>query len=903
MGKWQASAHSPQWSRVDGGETTITMANDPTDPFEKQRNVAELALKQDVLHGVPLEKQPERIDWLGTQLATTSRYHLRTSSGKPVELDRSNFDDAIRMPYLKGIRELTGVASYVSALDRNYPLGTLVVQYAGLVEGLKRVGRNDVDPGEVLGRLVTRNLRRRTSGIEADIAADFRVDTHTPREFIEQVLAHPEVADQIRGALPSRTDESELVDKLGEVEIATQLWDHQRDALAKWIGSDGNGYVNMATATGKTVLGLAAVGYCTDGGSLHPDDTDYLIEWFNEHKGDSISSATDLPTVGTDRVSDVLIVTTDDLLGVQWGRLFREHCNTPPEFTRVVDQTISLPWGDIDIRSAGSLDDVPPADYRLAIFDEVHNYGSEGGWGEHLIRFIDSSCPVLALTGSVSDSIERRFRSADAEFPCVWRYTHEEALADGVIPDFEWTLWYAPVDTERSSTLPALREAASLVDMYVEWDGRTYELDASTDEVRSLPGDISQDLWGEFETPTALGRALKAAGEDDCAPTETLDDLASALSNRRTLWWNLRNDLSTVVDLTTEAMAANKPTLVLTRSYAEADEIYKLLKETLDDVQIEKLESGEEGSVHDKRITRFDSWDTDQKVLIGPGDRIGTGNDIQSVEVGINLARSGSGMSSSLIQRLGRLLRRAGEKDGVEFYHLLGVPPTDAVSPMDGEQFVRNAAGFFAQTNTPDRDDGMAKVPGVTVAPTATESIVTLEAFGARALSDDAEVDGFEAAYVDAIEAADGAAPVVDTPWYDGLFDAAVTAPSTEVLTGEGVAGDGTDTRTEDDDGSETTDPDDGPHLATSTDESDDTPLVVTVVSESGTAVYKAFVSVVGDGAAAHGRTNLGGKAGFDLAAEKRCTIAVRHPDYRVTTDTVAIETEPRDITVTVREC
>lgn len=880
------------------------MANDPNDPFEKQRNVAAMALKQDLLHGVPPEKQPERIDWLGKIIASTHSYPLRMSSGKPVEITRDNFDDAMRTPYLTGIRELTGVPSYTSALDRHYPLGPLVVQYAQLVEGLKRVGRDDVDPGEVLGRLVARNLRRRTSGVEAGIAADFRVDTHTPREFIEQVLAHPELADSVRDALPIGADERALVDQLGEVEIATPLWAHQREGLARWLAAGGNGYVNMATATGKTVLGLAAVGYCTDGGSLHPDDTDHLVEWFDEHTGSPVSSATDLPVVGSGRASDVLIVTTDDLLGVQWGRLFREHCNTPPEFTRVVDQTISLPWGDIDIRSARSLDGVDPDDYRLAIFDEVHNYASGGGWGEHLVRFIDSSCPVLALTGSVSDAIERRFRSADAEFPCVSEYTHEQALADGVIPDFEWTLWYAPVDTERSSTLPTLREAAALVDTYVEWDGRTYELDASTDEVRSLPGGTSQNLWGQFETPTALGRALKAAGDDDSAPTEALDELASALTNRRTLWWNLRNDLSSVVDLTTEAMASNKPTLVLTRSYAEADEIYKLLHESLNGVQIQKLESGEEGSVHDDRITTFDGWDTDRKVLIGPGDRIGTGNDIQSVEVGINLARPGSGMSSSLIQRLGRLLRRAGDKDGVEFYHLLGVPPVDAISPMDGEQFVRNAAGFFAQTNTPDRDDGMAKVPGVTVAPTAAESIVALEAFGARALSDDdAEVDGFEAAYVDAIEAADGTAPVVDTSWYDGLFDTSVTAPSAGVLSGEGVAADGADTRTEDDDGRETTSPDDGPTPATDTDEPDGPPLVVTVVSESGTAVFEAFVSVVGDGGASHGRTNLGGKVGFDLAAVTRCTIAVRHPDYRVTTDTVAIETEPTDVTVTVREC
>ena len=36
------------------------------------------------------------------------------------------------------------------------------------------------------------------------------------------------------------------------------LWNHQKTALEAWLGSGGKGVLEMATATGKTMVGLAA---------------------------------------------------------------------------------------------------------------------------------------------------------------------------------------------------------------------------------------------------------------------------------------------------------------------------------------------------------------------------------------------------------------------------------------------------------------------------------------------------------------------------------------------------------------------------------------------------------------------------------------------------------------------
>jgi len=744
------------------------------DPFKKVLQQEQQALKQDLLHDLPVERIPERIDWLARYIALNGGYMLRQPSGKQTHLDRDNFDKAVRQPYLAGLSNATGATGYLNALDNQYPLGSLIIQYAGLIEGLSRINESGVDPGEALGRLIAREIRRNSEGKAANIASEFQVETYTPRGLVEQVVTHPELAETVESVMPSGDATVELVDQLGEIKIATQLWDHQLMALCEWIHQGANGYVNMATATGKTVLGLAAVAYCTDSGALHPSDAAELTEWF-EPKAPLQPDST--------RPSDVLIVTTDELLGVQWARLFEDHCNTPSEFTEIVDQTISLPWGDIHIRSANAVGNTDPSDYRVAIFDEVHNYTSGGGWGEDLAMYIDSDCPVLALTGSVTDEIKRHFQQVESAFPCVYTYTHEYALKDGVIPEFNWTLQYTPIDKTQSSTAKTLRETAQLIEENVMWDGSSYRLKESEIDIQSLPSEQRAEVTEPHESPVSFGRTLSNGEESSAVPDELLR-LANGMSNRLTYWWNLRLETQSIINLVRGAMANGQPTLVLSRSYKEGDRLYKQLQQACDDIRIQKLEGDEDADSQDKRITTFDDWETNQKVLIGPGDRVGTGNDIQSVEVGINLARPGTGMSNSLIQRLGRLLRQPNKKECVDFYHLLGIPPVESIAPMDGEHFVRDSAGFFAQTKTTGNSGQMVKVPQIRILPEVKESIQQLERYGCKALtSSDAPLNQYEQAYFESIMAASGDQTVVDTDWYQDLFDETAVATSSSSLT------------------------------------------------------------------------------------------------------------------------
>ncbi|ELY63599.1 DEAD/DEAH box helicase [Natronococcus jeotgali] len=761
------------------------MGNTSKDAIEKQLNQSQNALENDILADRETVRYPEQIDWIGGYIARHGDYVVGIGTGTQVELTRENFGTSVRQPYLRGLRDLTGNRQYASALPDTYPLGDLIIEFSDLVRGLEQVSNSDdaidehIDPGEVLGRLIIRDLKRSTTGDTARLAQSLHSATTTPRELVEQLCSYPELAELTQQVLPDRNETGSLVQRLGAVKLSTKLWEHQREALISWLEDGANGYVNMATATGKTVLGLAAVGYLLetdssgtqDGwGSLHPEDDAAVNEAFG---GSS-------PYPGTDRSSNILIVTTDTLLGAQWSRLFEEHCETPPEYTKVVDNSITFPWGQIDIRAADSLEDVDTDSYRLAIFDEVHNYKSGAGWGEHLIEFIESGCPVLALTGSVDDELERRFENADTSFPNVYEYTHEMALEDGIIPDFSWSLEFVPIDPDESSTLEQLSGTAELAESHLEFDeGRVRLTDEALTDAAG--DDVADDerLTADYSSIGSLANALTRVDDNRTAPTDSLDRLASGLSNRQPHWWNLRASAETIEQLAAEAMEEARPTLILTRSYAEANQVASHLYQS-DAVKPDVMRalSQKQKDGHHETIQKFDNEETGHKILIGPGDRIGTGVDIKTVEVGINLARPGTGLSSTLIQRLGRLLRKASGKHDVSFHHILGLPPRETLIPSDGKMFVNNISGFFSQVKEPQTNSVM-KLPEVSVHSDIRSSVRFLERTGSTVPIED-ESDGFKSAYVSSIRTAshDAETLVIEREWYNELLDDTVTDQS-----------------------------------------------------------------------------------------------------------------------------
>jgi superfamily II DNA or RNA helicase len=727
------------------------------DPFKNQLSGA-TKFKSCLLDDLDTPQWPSRIDYIASQL-TDGEYQYGLGTGN-IELliDGRDLERTARDYYLQGISALTDNRTRRTSLPDDFRLGELLVQFAELRDGLNDVGV-DIPPGEILSRILLRTVQRESRGVEARLAQQIRADMQTPRELITELTTVPELTDTVEAALPDTDDPKTLVGELGNLDLTTKLWDHQRESLLLWLHHGMNGYVDMATATGKTVLGLSAVAHAVDTGSLHPEDSDELEEFFEDG----------VPAPQRTRPSDVLIVTTDELLGVQWARLFQDHCHTPAEYTKIDEDGIQLPNFRIDIRSADGLADVSPSEYRLAIFDEVHNYGSLSGWGRGLVEFVDSQCPVLALTGSVTDELETLADRTDESFPLVYRYTHALALDDGVIPDFEWTLQFTDVD--RSEGMERFRNTAQEFDRLVDYDAGTYRIDF--DSIASVAPDLAEsamhDIAGEYGSGTAVATSLREVGSDGTAPTDRLESLASGLSNRSINRLNLSTNLETVVEIAEDALSAGRPVLVLTRSYAESKEIWQSLYDRHGDRVIKRLEREQSAEKHDEIIRAFDDADTDEKAFIGPGKRIGEGNDIHSVEVGINIAPPVSGVNATLVQRLGRLLRDAGSKDSVDFHHVLGVPPADANIEPDGESFVRAVTEFFGQVLDPGTD-GILKPPSVDIVEGVRLDVAALERLGVSSIDETDQSIVIESAYAAAIHEQTDDDPAVDTGWFTAAF-------------------------------------------------------------------------------------------------------------------------------------
>ncbi|AWB28517.1 DEAD/DEAH box helicase [Halococcoides cellulosivorans] len=711
---------------------------------------------------------PRKIDYIAKRVSE-GEYVVGNIDNQQLLSDGWDVEDKARDYYLEGIAALTGDRTRETALPDTFDIGALLVEFQELRGGLADVNRDEIPAGEILSRLLTRTIQRQSSGSRADLASQLRPDTETPRELVAELTSAPELADVVSDAVPDTDNPSTLAKELASLDLSTELWDHQLESLALWLHHGSNGYVDMATATGKTVLGLAAVAHTVDSGSLHPADQHRLEDIFDGA----------VPEPDSQRPNNVLIVTTDDLLGIQWSRLFQEHCHTPEEFTRVTNRGIQLPRMEIEIRSAGSLDDLDPADYGLAIFDEVHNYGSKSGWGDNLVSFVDSVCPVLALTGSVTEPFKLTVRRANKNFPVLYRYTHELALADGVIPDFEWTLWFT--DVIESDALDRLRTTSDRIQEMITYEeGKLHvERSAVASVAPELEEETCEAIAGKYTSGTALANQLREVGGGETAPTEWLESLAKGLSDRTLDRLNLSADLDAIVTEAERSLAEKRPTLVLTRTYGETKALWQQLYDGSDDRVVERLEAGGSAEEHASTIREFDEAETEEKVLIGPGNRIGQGNDIHSVEVGINIAKPGSGVNATLVQRLGRLLRDAGSKDTVDFYHVMGVQPRDTAVEPDGESFVQTVSEFFGQVIEPDTD-GILKSPTVRVNNTVSKDVAALERLGADSLRLDARGTVIEAAYAAAIQETPLDKPAVETDWFSAAYG--VTTPSQEMV-------------------------------------------------------------------------------------------------------------------------
>jgi len=581
-------------------------------------------------------------------------------------LSKDNFGRELGTYYRRGLKKTAGrYADLPSVLEEKVSdenLGLLAYQLNELGYDISTtdLGIDDVEKATeaVIEKILTRHVGE-------DLSVSFDLSGATVSDITTQLFKNEAIASNVDLLLTEFEDSASqgLLSLLDKPQMMTPLWAHQRDALQKWWEHDQRGYVDMATATGKTVLGLSAI--ALQYGELHPDDQ-------------SIGGLAD--TTNSSGSDDVLIVAHSDLILEQWRREFERHLNIPQERTTGSDD-ITLEWGTIHFRTPQSLVNEDRVAYDLVLLDEAHHYATGSEWGTLLDEFDGD---VLAMSGSVddagSDSERIKERLSNSIGPEIKRYTITDAREAGVIPSFDWEVHYAPYDIVGDD----LEKTATRAERsFREFRKRLTQGELNLDTERRLK--TYEDV--RRFSHTTEGNSLKQQDE-------AFRNLVTRLFSRRTKQWNLSPVLDAVVDLVIEHHTTEK-VVVLADSNAQVEELESRLNDVVANPSSVYLVSGSQ-SREEQRET-IDEFDEPEGsgILLGTGDLLGEGVDMQHASVAINM--STGGVNQELVQRIGRVLRNpADTPKHAMFYNVVGVPPTEAaaVPREDGKQIIEQAAGF-----------------------------------------------------------------------------------------------------------------------------------------------------------------------------------------------------------------
>ena len=461
-----------------------------------------------------------------------------------IDLTKNDFGRELGEYYRRGLEQATGrYTDLPTVLNRQVSdekLGELAYLLNELSYDISTTNLGIDDVEMAIESVIEKILTRHVGG---DLSVSFNLSGATVSDITTQLFQNEMIASNIDLLLSEFEGSAArgLLALLDEPQMMTPLWSHQRDALQTWWENDQRGYVDMATATGKTVLGLGAIALRY--GELHPED-----QTIGGLSTNNSSSDTD----------DVLIVAQREIILEQWRREFEHHLNIPKERTTGSDD-IKLEWGTIHFRTAQSLVNEERVSYDLVLLDEAHHYATGSEWGS-LLDDLDGS--VLAMSGSVddagSDSNRIKERLTNSIGPIAKRYSITEARADGVIPSFDWEVHYAGYDAVGSNLEKTAKRAER---SFKKFQQRLHhnELDLETDRRLKTYEDIRRF------SHTNEGSSVKQKDDD-------FRDLVTILFSRRTKRWNLSPVLDSVVNLVIEHYTTEK-VVVLADSNAQVEEL------------------------------------------------------------------------------------------------------------------------------------------------------------------------------------------------------------------------------------------------------------------------------------------------------------------------------------------
>lgn len=473
---------------------------------------------------------------------------------------------------------------------------------------------------ETLNRLRTRiapyNQKIWRSLQANDESPDLPVEHTGLAWYLEWYLQDPSLQN-----LPDNPEQ--LAPESGPV-LSLKPWEHQSRALEEWADTGYRGIVEMATGTGKTVVGL-----------------DAIERTYRDRNPQA--SVEILVTAHTRPLKNQWKAEIRANLGVNTNTAqveFSGGCN----IRVVTPQDINKNFDQYDARR-----------YDLIIVDEVHHYHNTEGWGQVMTLTADR---ILGLSAEISG--RTRAAVTDTLGPVVFEYSQQEAISDGIVPEFEWQLHPVELTEEEQDEYEQLTQAINGLFSDIKSQSVTTEL--------AQNHNIQVDDLGDYFD-------LQAQIEQE--PPEKWKHLDRCIRKRREIVYESENAINTAQQIAQKYADKDIKTIIFTMSIETADAI-------TEDIDPAKTLHSNLDSNKNEILNWFRN--SESGILVGV-KMLDEGIDVPEADVAINAAAEKT--KKQLIQRQGRILRRNGRYipifhqpvvgDEIEHYSQLGSVDPDIV--------------------------------------------------------------------------------------------------------------------------------------------------------------------------------------------------------------------------------
>ncbi len=443
--------------------------------------------------------------------------------------------------------------------------------------------------------------------------------------------------------------------------LMVSLWKNQQEGLERWLDNGKKGILEMATATGKTVAGIAAIAHlCGD----RPDASDQ--------------------TPVTDD-ANIMVVAHSNAILSQWQTEIADKLGLATSALSGSGQpdTLQFKTGTVEFHTANWL--LPRYDrdladcYDLVIYDEVHHYSNVDGFGQAITR--PNYDAVMGLSATIGDEKgPKRQKLEELVAPVVYTYGVEDATRDGIIPDFEWTVHPTALDPDERTEWEETTESITNQFRYIRYDETTRDILSKL----SVPFVEMEDLGDFIQVYQA------AEFELDRDIPDGWQQLQASIQSRNWIRHRSQPKLEGALELAKEYLTdvdRGVKLVMFAMDIETTERIGEALSEVTDNVYVVHSQVASSNLKKDRIVRRrIDQFaNADHGVLIAP-KLLDEGIDVPDAEVGINVA--GTKTKLQLVQRMGRVLRKHADQQP-HFHHFVAVPEEHHIEGLDGKHYVQ----------------------------------------------------------------------------------------------------------------------------------------------------------------------------------------------------------------------